>query len=299
MQCCAFCGGMQASAMVASMSRNLVLRAMATLVLALLAVLSVSGVLDRKGDAWLQQGLTRALVTFAVSRGLNGIISVAQETEVSLEPAGVGVTLMPGQILDPVNDLIERFSWVMLASSTSLGLQKLFASIASWPFFSWGLALWIALAIVLLWWPVRGGWLARWRKPVLKATAIFLLLRFLAPMVAFAGEVVYDVFLQERYEQSLQGLRTAQQEVAQIQSATAPQPAPTDGGSFLDKARSLYQSARDTVNIRDRMQQLADIASRTTENAIELIVIFLFQTIIFPLLFLWVLIRVSRRILGG
>ncbi|HEC72775.1 MAG TPA: hypothetical protein ENI26_00190, partial [Methylophaga aminisulfidivorans] len=65
------------------------------------------------------------LSVFALARGLNGVISVAQGTELSVEPMGVGVTLTPGQILDPLNDMVEQFSTVLLIASASLGIQKI------------------------------------------------------------------------------------------------------------------------------------------------------------------------------
>ena len=50
--------------------------------------------------------------------------------------AGVGVIFTLGQILDPINDLIERFSSVMLVAASSLGLQILLLNITSW----WGVS---------------------------------------------------------------------------------------------------------------------------------------------------------------
>lgn len=281
------------------MRRKTFYKLLFTLLLLASAVLALSGIADRKGEAYLQQGLKRALVTFAVSRALNGVISVAQETEIALEPAGVGGTLLPGQILDPVNDLIERFSWVMLAASTSLGLQSLFATILAWSWFSWALTVWIAGVILLLWVPRLSAKTLRWRRPILKATIVFLMLRFLTPFIAFSSETIYQLFLEERYETSLQGLKSAQEGIVEVQGATVPPDAVVEqevNGSFFDRAMQLYQSARDGINIRQRMAQLSAIASKTTENAVELIVIFVFQTILFPLLFLWVVARGLRFI---
>jgi hypothetical protein len=51
---------------------------------------------------------------------------VLEETEVAIGFSGVGFVLALGQILDPVNDLIERFSWVVLAAGASLGAQSFF-----------------------------------------------------------------------------------------------------------------------------------------------------------------------------
>jgi len=82
-----------------------------------------------------------------LARGFNAVVSVFQESEVQLEPAGVGVSLALGQALDPINDLVERFSWVMLASLTSLGIQKFLIEIT--PFLSIQILLLLALCALL------------------------------------------------------------------------------------------------------------------------------------------------------
>ena len=95
------------------------------------AIVAISGVIDEKGVTYTDDAFKRALITFGIARGLNGVISVAQGTEIAVHPAGFGVNFTPGQILDPVNDLVEQFSWIMLASSASLGIQKVLLSISS------------------------------------------------------------------------------------------------------------------------------------------------------------------------
>ena len=101
-----------------------------TLLATISAAAAMSGIVDTTSDELADQALRRALVTFAVARTLNGVISVAQGTELAVEPAGVGVILGVGQILDPINDLIERFSSVMLvvvkvAASSAASREKL------------------------------------------------------------------------------------------------------------------------------------------------------------------------------
>ena len=94
----------------------------------LVAVLSVTPFMDQRASADYEQLFQRAFVTFALARTINGVISVVQGTEIALQPAGVGVTLTPGEILDPVNDLVERFSWVMMGATISLGVQNVLRS---------------------------------------------------------------------------------------------------------------------------------------------------------------------------
>jgi hypothetical protein len=83
------------------------------------------------------------------ARALNAVISVAQGTEVSLQPLGVGVTLAPGQLLDPVNDLVEKFSDLMLMASVAFGVQKVLISMGGY----WLISLLLTFAAI--------GWLDR------------------------------------------------------------------------------------------------------------------------------------------
>ena len=62
--------------------------------------LIASQALDERGQEYADAALKRSLLTFGVARALNGVISVAQGTEIALQPAGVGLTFTPGQILD-------------------------------------------------------------------------------------------------------------------------------------------------------------------------------------------------------
>jgi hypothetical protein len=100
--------------------------------------------IDRFAGEQVDSALTRALVAFALARGLDGVISVAQSAELAIQPAGIGVSLHPGELLDPINDLVESFSSVMLFAAASLGLQKLLLGISSW----WPLKLALSAAML-------------------------------------------------------------------------------------------------------------------------------------------------------
>jgi hypothetical protein len=78
---------------------------------------------DSAATEYVDDGLKRAASAFARARTFNAIVSVFRESALQVEPGGIGVTIAAGAALDPINDLVERFSWVMLASMTSLGIQ--------------------------------------------------------------------------------------------------------------------------------------------------------------------------------
>ena len=66
--------------------------------------------IDAPARAQVNDGLKRALTTFAAARALGAVVSVAQGTQVDATPGGVGVSFAPGQALKPLNELIEQFA---------------------------------------------------------------------------------------------------------------------------------------------------------------------------------------------
>ena len=99
------------------------------ILLYLVLTLATQVFFQQYGTRYLDSALLKATASFALARGLNGIITVVQESSVS---AGVIVegNVAVGQILDPVNDLVEGFSWVMLASIISLAFKNCSSSSA-------------------------------------------------------------------------------------------------------------------------------------------------------------------------
>lgn len=90
----------------------------------LIIIFAFSNFLDIKGKELVDDSFTQAVVVFGSAKALNAVISLAQGTELDLPFFTVAI----GEVLDPVNDLVEQFSLVMLASMTSLGIQKIMMS---------------------------------------------------------------------------------------------------------------------------------------------------------------------------
>ena len=108
------------------------LRLGGTIALIALLALTATGAIDRRAQEISGAVFRRALITFAAARTLDGAISLAQGTEIALQPAGIGVTVSAGELLDPVNDLVEQFSSLMLIATTSLGLQSVLLRVSQW-----------------------------------------------------------------------------------------------------------------------------------------------------------------------
>ncbi|MEM7359682.1 MAG: hypothetical protein AAF431_11340 [Pseudomonadota bacterium] len=262
-----------------------------------LAVLAQFNTVDKAGLQHTEEGLNRALVTYGISRGLNGVISVVQGTEVAIEPVGVGMTFTPGQILDPVNDLIERFSTVVLVSGTAFGIQRVFLEITSAPLFSITVSLLVILALGLAWF---GGKVSpQVKQAVFKAAIVFLIVRFSIPVMAIVGESFYKYFLEPQFQESSQQLLSTTEQLQDIQ-ADVESDADISGSkageekSFLDSARELYRSATNSLNLDQHLEDFKAAAENISEHAIKLIVVFVFQTIIVPLGSLWLILKAIK-----
>jgi hypothetical protein len=255
------------------------------------------GVLDQRSAAYTDQAFDRALITFGIARGINGVISVAQGTEVAVHPAGFGVNFAPGQILDPINDIIEQFSWIMLASTASLGIQKIFLSISSSWLCSLLLALLLTVTLVFVWHPGTSG--ESLRGFIKKFLLVMVFIRFSIPIAAIGSELLFDLFLEPQYTESTQKLQQTQEAISSLSKedkSQASQPSADDG--VLDKAKKWFDSATQAMDIDARIDEYKAAAADATRQTINLIVVFVIQTVIFPLLFLWVVYRFLKE-LGG
>lgn len=246
---------------------------------------------DSLGSEYVDTAFKRALVTYALARGLNGVISVAQGTEVAVQPAGIGVNFTPGEILDPVNDLVERFSWIMMLASSSLGVQKVLLSMSAWHGLLLALVVvaGITLAVHIL------GTHERIKSGLTKLFMFLLVLRFMMPAIAIANDWVYRTFLENDYVQATTSLESAKDNIEDINDAVMSD-RENESPGLLNRAREMYQQVLDSVDIEKRLEEYKLAAATISENTIRLVVVFLMQTLVFPLLFLFISVRLIRRL---
>ncbi len=277
-------------------------RSVLSVLAVLAAVAALSGLIDDAGRRYASEAFSRALITFAVARTLNGVISVAQGTEVAIEPGGVGVNFTVGQVLDPINDLVERFSAVMLIATSSLGLQNILLRMTMW----WGTTLALVLAVLfalaVLWWPKLDD--SRLKPVALRVLLVAVFLRFAVPILVIGSNVVFDTFLAAEQAAASQALDATRSEIEQINegvatpqseaNADADADADAEDQSVIERLGSMLNSSLDAINISDRLERLRDRVSNVSEHIINLIVIFLLQTIILPLVFLWLFIELLK-----
>ena len=240
--------------------------------------------LDAAANMQVDAGLKRALISFTTARVLNAIISVAQGTEVAVQPAGVGVIFTPGQLLDPVNDLVEQFSNLMLAASVAFGIQKLLISIGAY----WPISL--TLSITALAWAVFYLRQKSFPAVLSRILVVLLMIRFAIPVVTIGTEILFQKFMANDYRSSQQGIDTASGNLSKL---APPAATANENPGMIDSIKGWWAKNGD---VKLRYEQLKQSAEQATEHIIKLIAIFVLQTLVIPLLLLWVLYSVVGRV---
>lgn len=260
-------------------------RVLSILLVAAMVLCAWLGPLEAAASRQIDAGLKRALVSFAAARLLNAVISVAQGTELSLQPMGVGLNLTVGQALDPVNDVVEQFSRLMLVASVAFGMQKVLVAIGAHWLMSLALTGAAAGWAVLFYRQQRSPpWLSR-------LLVVLLMLRFAIPVATIGSDLVFQHFLAGDYAASQQALdRTAVTLERQGPAATAD---PAQG--FLDRIKSW--AGTQGAAWQQRLDGLKQAAEQATEHVIKLMVIFVLQTLVIPLVLLWGLYALARGVL--
>jgi hypothetical protein len=250
--------------------------------------------IDDTGRDYYAAALTRCVVAFAVARSLNAVVSVAQATDVSVSPAGVGLSVTVGEILDPINDLVERFSWVMLLSTTAIGIQKLLMEIGIW--FGFRILLTAAMVILAIR-PWTRGVSARYVTLTgVRIVIVAILIRFFIPIAAIVGMGVYDLFLQEPYEASLRSLKKAKVEIHELLPSLAGGENDEEKTGFFDRIGRFFEGTREIVKTREKLTAVSENVSEYVEQTVMLIIIFLVQSVLIPVAVFWVLLLAAKRL---
>ena len=231
--------------------------------------------LDSRGSEYFKESLKTLTITYGTVRALNAGISVVKDSEIDIAPGGVGATIAAGEILDPVDDLIERFSSILLFSIISLGIQKTFMFIGLKLFFKI-----VGTGLLLI-----GLYFFTGKKVLinigLKLVLFGFIFRFLLPITAVFSEFTYNSFFKEDVLQSKKNisnvvdlLKTEENNVKQEEG-------------IVEKLKDIQSS----FQIEKKIKIIKDYSSKLIESIITLATAFVFQSVLIPIFVLWVFLR--------
>jgi hypothetical protein len=243
------------------------------------------GALDRVSEASIDRSLLATGAAYATIRGINALVSVMQGTEVH----AVMLTIAAGEVLDPINDLVERLSTLMLYALGSLALQKLLLTLVAERLFNVFLTLLAGIAVLGLLRPR-----SRLATFGLRLYLVTLLLRFALALSALASGWVDESFLAEREARQREAMEAFRGELAALESA--PGGDPEQG--WLARLRSSVSPDE----LRARFAALEHRVDDFAASAMSLAMSLLLKGMLLPLLFLFALATATRaglRYLAG
>lgn len=274
---------------------GLVRASLLTLLVAVFLWLSWTGKLDYLSENQLQPAFKTTLLTFAAARGLNSVISVAQGTELALQPAGIGVSLSVGEILDPLNDLVERFSWLVLMAAASLGIQITLMEIFSNPVVSVAFAIIPTFCLFIVWldWSrfLVFSHHIRISPHAIRIASAVMLIRFTLVVVTLLAGLFSQLFLADKQADALQVL---QQTSSVAEKQVLQQTAPSESNSLADIFTSFIDKQKESMNMESHITELKERVESAIGHIINLIVIFLLQTLFIPLAILYLFLNIIR-----
>lgn len=248
-------------------------------------------------DQQVDDGFKRALTAFAAAKALNAGISLAQGTAVTAQPFGFGVELSLGEVLDPLNDLVEQFASLMLIALVAFGVQKVLLEISAN-----GLVAASVTAVALTWAALY--WRAAAPHWLSKVLLVVLMIRFAMPVVTIGSDWVFDRFLQSRHQQAQTALSavSAQASPEDVKATPSATGAAVPRNGYLQRFKEWVGAAKedraaaDTSKLTDwtaRINELRAAADRITDHVVNLMVVFVLQTLVVPLLLLWGLVKLG------
>lgn len=169
------------------------------------------GFIDKYANNYTHSSILQAGGAYAISRGLNSAISVAQTSTIQGEVGflgSIGGSIAIGEVLDPLNDLIERFSEIVTIALGSLALQTILLEIASNTLFK--------VAVTLSGISVIALFLLKKMLIINQASRVFILLVFIrfSFAIVLSLNALFDyAFTHEKIEQNKRSMEFLEAEV--------------------------------------------------------------------------------------
>jgi hypothetical protein len=250
-------------------------------------------VIDSTAETYFRDSITKAGVSYGVCRVINATVSVIKESSVELEPAGIGLSLAVGQIVDPINDMVERVSNVLVMSITSLGVQELAYEI-SLTLVPPIVAVLLLVLSILVWF--RYERILKLRRIVLNVLVIASIARFCLPLSSMANEFLQETFFEDKIVEANTKLADGTADLNNLKEVHLPK---YEGvmGTIENSASYLKQKS---IDFKKAIAITIENKTIIVENLLQLtflyLGIFIIQVLVLPLMTFWFLMRLVNSL---
>jgi hypothetical protein len=282
--------------MLKNFERNLLIKSLLGFAVAVILIFTQGmkiPYIDDASDTYFKEAITKAGIAYATARVVNASVSVIQESKLQLEPAGVGVSIAVGQVLDPINDMSERLSDVLVTAITSLGLQKLLfeMSISVFPLL---FGIFLFCISILMWF--HSAKIRALQAFFVQLSVLLFIARLCLPFSSFANEFLYKNFFEAQINEARSALDFGVAKMDTLKEVEFPQ-----SGTFGILSNSAEFLSKKAIDFKNAVVYSIDNAGSMIENLLTLtflyVGIFLIQVLILPLFCFWLMIKAARVVL--
>ncbi len=251
------------------------------------------GIIDTPTNAYFKKSITKAGVAYGTCRVINASVSVVQNSTLQLEPAGVGISLAIGQVLDPIDDMTERLSDVLVTAIVSLGVQKLVYEMSIW-FAPSIIAILLLILTILIWF--KNQKLQVIQRNILKVIYLVIAIRMCLPVSSFINNMVNHYFFEQKIEEAHDKVNLGSKELDDFTEFSMPK---VDGimGTIENSASFLAKKAQEFKNA---LSTLVSNMDNMIDNLIDLtflyVGVFFIQVIVLPVLSFWAITRLANAL---
>ena len=251
--------------------------------------------LDKAADTYFSESIEKASMAYGVCRLVNASVSVVKESQVQIEPAGLGVSLAVGQVLDPLDDMTERASDILTTSIVSLGIQKIAFELCV----AFAPPLIGLVVIIFAFLSFLGGDRARKLKDMtLKAIILLTVARLCLPASSTINAYLQEHYFTPQIMKVKDELAMHSPAMERLKDMNMPE---TDG--VLGTVKNGFDYVGEKASeLGLALKFMIDNTGKMISNLLKLSylygAIFIVQVILLPLGVFWILARITNLLFG-
>ena len=231
-----------------------------------LTVVSFHGGLDRFAQREVVDTTNESIGIYVVSRAINALVSVLQTSQLNLP---LLASAEVGQMLDPVNDAVERLSSMVVWAVGSLLVQRILLEVVSGPVFNWflcSIAVGMTAFLLLMEWEgfrigcrrilvVSDSRIELFRDWLVRVFVIVVIFRFIVPAFIALSFLVGQAFLQSEITKNKEQLSLLRTQVSNIAGSPSADVSNLEKDKAREEAR-LKAFDESKASLRQQIERL-------------------------------------------
>lgn len=260
---------------------------------------------DEKADAYFSDTMRKAGLAYGACRAVNASVSVIKESRLQIDPTGLKVALAAGQILDPLDDMTERASDILVTAIASLGVQKIAYQLSvtfAPPLI--GVSIIVLVGVSLL----QRAWARALQTVVQKSLMIIAVARLCLPLSAVVSSYLNDHFFSPRIAKAKDELARSCPEMDRLEDMEMPEVDGVwgivkNGFGFLGPGASelalvLKKTSELALVLKAMIQNRDVMVSSLLQLSSLYVALFMIQVILLPTGVFWILVRLTNALCG-